>query len=92
MWRDESSSTSLPLVRRYQCSLEQGDIFEKCPVFDPESTNFDDPATLGVFTWQERDVIVMTQSCDLVPGRAKMQSVLVCALWKSAPISPKATF
>lgn len=68
--------------------IQQGDIFDDCPVFDPESTNLDDPAARNYFTWQERDVIVITQSCDLVPGRAKTSHVLLCALWKRSAFPP----
>jgi hypothetical protein len=33
------------------------------------------------FAWQEQDVVVMTQTCDLVPGREKVTDVLFCAAW-----------
>lgn len=64
--------------------LHQGDILEGCPVFDPESTNLDDQSARGVFTWEERSVIILTQSCDLVPGREKTRHALLCALWRLA--------
>jgi hypothetical protein len=69
--------------------IEQGDIFEDCSLFDPETTDLDDPASRAVFTWQTRDVIVMTQSCDLVPGRVKVDQVLVCVLWKLSDFPPQ---
>ena len=62
--------------------IQQGDILEQCPVFDPESTNLDDLQERSFFRWEERSVIVLTQSCDLVPGREKTRHVLLCALWK----------
>jgi hypothetical protein len=60
-------------------SLEQGDLFDVCPVFVP---NVD--ALLGDladFDMVQRDVIVMSQSCDLVQGREKVTEVLLCAVW-----------
>jgi len=68
--------------------LEQGDILEACPVFDPESTNLDDPKARALFAWEERAVIVLTQSCDLVPGREKTRHILLCALWKLLDFPP----
>ena len=61
-------------------NIEQGDIFEGCPIFLP-------PADLDVLTWKEatfewgeRDLIVMSQTCDMVQGREKIDEVLCCAL------------
>jgi hypothetical protein len=68
-------------------SIQQGDIFDGCPVFEPESANLDDPSKRSIFTWLERDVIVITQSCDLVPGHVKTSHVLLCALWKRSDFS-----
>jgi hypothetical protein len=64
--------------------LQQGDILEECPVFDPESANLDDPNERGVFTWEKRSVIILTQSCDLIPGREKTSHVLLCAMWRQS--------
>jgi hypothetical protein len=55
--------------------LAQGDLFDRCPVFLP-SIDVAEPFEDAVFSWQERDVIVMTQTCDLVPGREKVTEVL----------------
>ena len=66
--------------------LEQGDILESCPVFQPprdldvqtkRNTNV-------IFDWKEQDLIVMTQTCDLVlaDGRPAVEDVLLCAVWK----------
>lgn len=66
--------------------LQQGDILEDCPVFDPESANLDDPKQRGIFVWEERSVVILTQSCDLVPGREKTRHVLLCALWRRGTI------
>ena len=62
--------------------IEQGDIFDGCSLFEPESTELDSPAGRSYFHWLTRDVIVLTQSCDLVPGRVKVDHVLLCVVWK----------
>jgi hypothetical protein len=60
--------------------LAQGDILESCPVIIlPEDFAPGDPTAL--FPWEERDVVVMTQSCDLVRGREKVTEVLLCPVW-----------
>ena len=68
--------------------LEQGDILESCPVFLPR-------AGTPLAHWNEitldadlRDVIVMTQSCDLTSGREKVSEVLLCALWHRSQLRP----
>ncbi len=65
--------------------LAQGDLFDRCPVFLPPA---DMAETLdeAVFSWEERDVIVMTQTCDLVPGREKVTEVLLCAGWNRSDL------
>ena len=70
--------------------LEQGDILESCPVFVPPA---DLDVTINtpnlVFEWQERDLIVMTQSCDLGKGHeGKTEDVLLCAVWKRSELPP----
>lgn len=68
--------------------LKQGDILENCPVFFPPSgltlNALGDGSTN--FTWEERDVIVMSQSCDLVQGREKVTEVLLAALWNRSEL------
>ena len=63
--------------------LEQGDILEHCPVFAPPPdltlNSLEDGE--GIFEWEERDVIIMSQSCDLVKSREKVEEVLLCAVW-----------
>ena len=60
--------------------LEQGDILENCPVFLP-------PANLTLnsleanFRLTQRNVVIMSQSCDMVKGREKITQVLLCFLW-----------
>lgn len=64
--------------------LEQGDILEACPVFAPPDelaqTTVEADATVP-FNRHHADVIVMSQSCDLVEGREKLEQVLLCTLW-----------
>jgi len=35
----------------------------------------------AVFRWEQRDVIVMSQTCDLAKGREKVTEVLLCPAW-----------
>ncbi len=58
--------------------LEQGDIIEKCPVFAPPADLQPEKAEMAEFKWEERDLIVMSQTCDLVKGREKLEEVLFC--------------
>ncbi len=70
--------------------LEQGDILENCPVFlPPEDLTLPDPdKPLNVnFKWEDRDLIVMSQSCDLAKGRPKVDDVLLCAVWKRSELT-----
>jgi hypothetical protein len=60
--------------------LAQGDLFDRCPVFLPPA-DLVELSDEAAFMWEERDVIVMTQACDLVPGREKVTEVLLCATW-----------
>ena len=60
-------------------SLEQGDILFDCPIFLPSSSV---PGESAVeFEWRQRDVIVLSQTCDLAVGREKVADVLLCAIW-----------
>ncbi|MCI0691854.1 hypothetical protein L0337_07580 [candidate division KSB1 bacterium] len=65
--------------------LEQGDIFERCPVFTLASPfsyqDYCSPNFKADFSTWELDVIVMTQSCDLVKEHPKINEVLLCPLW-----------
>jgi hypothetical protein len=63
-------------------TLEQGDILEECPVYRPHSVNLDNPQDRAYFDWDLRDLIVLSQSCDMVLNRQKVEYVLMCALWK----------
>lgn len=70
--------------------IEQGDIFEKCPVFLPpdelDLTAEGGPAKAD-FTWQERDLVVMSQSCDLEKGREKLDEIVFCAIWRQSEMT-----
>lgn len=66
--------------------VEQGDILEGCPVFFPP-----DDLVLGAeltarFMWQKQDLIVMSQSCDLVKGREKVDDILLCTVWSRSEL------
>jgi hypothetical protein len=67
--------------------LEQGDIFEDCPIFLPPSDLV--PTAAGPtakFTWKSQDLVVVTQSCDLAKPRAKVEDVLLCAVWRRSEL------
>jgi hypothetical protein len=67
--------------------LEQGDFINQCPVFIPEYPSVPQHPTLAQETteyeihgeWQEYDVVVMSQTCDLV--NSKLKVVIVCPHW-----------
>src|SRR4051794_34792696 len=65
--------------------LAQGDLIDRCPVFLPPA-DLAEPSDDAAFAWQERDVIVMTQTCDLVPSREKVTEVLLCAAWNRSDV------
>jgi len=56
--------------------LLQGDFISSCPVIIPPSVIQPGKVTAEVF---EYDVVIMSQSCDLV--QRKLDLVLVCPLW-----------
>ncbi len=64
--------------------FEQGDILLNCPIFSPvpdlslEDLDGDD---IAPFLVQDRDVIVMSQTCDMVLGREKLTDVLLCPIF-----------
>lgn len=60
--------------------LEQGDILEGCPIFLPPP-NLTLNSLEANFRLTQRNVIVMSQSCDMVKGREKITQVLLCFLW-----------
>jgi len=67
-------------------TLEQGDVFVDCPVFVPRADLSPELLEGGRgesavnFDCASEDVIVLTQTCDLVKGREKVTEVLLCPL------------
>ena len=67
-------------------SIEQGDIVSDCPIFEAPS-DLDIQAldakesSVVSFDYRPYDVIVMSQTCDLVMGREKLDEVLLCPLY-----------
>jgi hypothetical protein len=82
---------STPTYPWYQAlrgdEIEQGDLFEACPVFVPPEDLAEGPLANAVFRWEERDLIVLSQSCDLVKGREKVSDVLLCAAWRRSELT-----
>ena len=66
--------------------LKQGDILEGCPVFFPPP-DLTLNSLVADFIWEQRDVIVMSQSCDMVKGREKITEVLLCAVWNRSELT-----
>ena len=66
--------------------LRQGDILEDYPIILPSSNlpikleECDEYDKYVEFNWEHRDLIVMTQSCDLESRRTP--EVLLCPVWK----------
>ncbi|MBI3950042.1 MAG: hypothetical protein HY314_06270 [Acidobacteria bacterium] len=82
---------STPAYPWYQAvsgdDIEQGDILDACPVFLPPEDLAGSSLTTATFRWEERDVIVLSQSCDMVKGREKISEVLLCAIWKRSELT-----
>jgi hypothetical protein len=76
--------------------LEQGDIFEQCPIFTITSPfSYEDyraPDFDVKFKNWEHDVIVMTQSCDLTKDHPKVEEALLCAVWDLEQLEQKYSF
>lgn len=62
--------------------VKQGDILQSCPVFLPPDNFAEKDTKDWNFRWEERDVVVMSHSCDLDKERPKLTDVLLCAVWK----------
>jgi hypothetical protein len=65
--------------------LLQGDILENLPVYVPVdlSRPFGPTGREAEFKIQDQDVIIVTQSCDMVEGQSGSQEmILVCPIWK----------
>ena len=65
--------------------IEQGDIMENCPVFQfpPEFSSelLEDPTQSYDLGFKRYDTIVLSQTCDMVQGREKINDVLLCSIW-----------
>ena len=61
--------------------IQQGDILEDCPVFLPPADLAGTPPASAVLRWETRDLIVMSQSCDMIHSREKIDEVLFCTVW-----------
>jgi hypothetical protein len=62
--------------------LEQGDILEGCPVFIVPEDLAGGALASALFDWETRDLIVMSQTCDMVKGREKIVEALLCPVWQ----------
>ena len=60
-------------------ALEQGDILEACHVFLPPKELAAGRLDSVTFLVEERDLIVMSQTCDIIAE--KITEVLLCAVW-----------
>ncbi len=67
--------------------IEQGDILEGCPVFLPPEDLAEAPLDEAVFRWEELDVVVMSQTCDMAKGREKVSEVLLCPAWRRSELT-----
>ena len=66
-------------------AIEQGDILDDFPIYLPQRQFGLEAANplIAEFDWEERNVVVMSQTCDMVLGREKLDEVLLCAVWDS---------
>ena len=66
--------------------LEQGDILESCPIFSSPSNLTLNNIENVEFELEERDIIIMSQSCDLVKDYEKVEEVLFCTIWNQSEL------
>ena len=64
--------------------IQQGDIFEHCPVYSPPDVT--NPGGEAELIRTTRDLIVLTQSCDL--QRDKPPEILLCSIYRRNEIPP----
>jgi hypothetical protein len=76
--------------------LEQGDIFESLPVFVIASPlsyeEFREKNSRAAFDNWEHDFVLITQSCDLVKDRPKVEEVLLSPIWGLEEFSAEVDF
>jgi hypothetical protein len=66
-------------------TLEQGDIISHCPIYSPVFPSPNQPVTdVEEFSY---DVVVMSQSCDLMIDREKLSHVVLCPLENQSDIA-----
>lgn len=68
--------------------LEQGDILEACPVYEPPAS-LSPTAAAAEFDVRTYNLVIVSQSCDLVEGRDALAHVLLCSLCTPAELMPK---
>ena len=61
--------------------LEQGDLLETFPVYQPPEELAGGDTLSPIFEVDDRDVVILTQTCDLIPGREKVTHIVVCPVW-----------
>lgn len=61
--------------------LQQGDIFENSHVYFP-TDDLTPVAEKLTLKWEERDLIVVSQSCDLAKDQKNIDQVSLCPLWR----------
>jgi hypothetical protein len=62
--------------------LQQGDLIDSCPIAIPCSAIKEN--TIVDFKVYEYNIVIMSQSCDLVPrrnGKPKLEFVVACSVW-----------
>src|SRR6266566_3368492 len=65
--------------------LSQGDLLEACPVFVPPADLAERPLAEANVRLVERDLVVMSQTCDLAAG--KLPDVLLCSVWNRSELT-----
>jgi len=72
--------------------VQQGDILENCPILIlPSELSLGPSGTRTEpqdIPFECRDVIVMSQSCDMVKGQEKIPEVLLCGIWQKSDFKP----
>ena len=70
--------------------IEQGEVIENCPVLilPPDVTLYspDAPEQAYEIPFETRDVIVLSQTCDMVMGQERTSEVLLCAVWRRSDL------
>ena|SRR3990172_9012592 len=67
-------------------ALKQGDILRNCPVFRPPENLASTASPSSEFTCENRDVIILSQTCDL--EQSKLSDVLLCLVWDQKNTPP----